>query len=56
MPEQAVNGVRLYYEEHGEGDPILCIHGGGSTAVMWEQAVEELLKEVEKKDAGNGPE
>src|SRR5207249_393924 len=27
MPEVPVNGVRLYYEEHGQGDPILCIHG-----------------------------
>lgn len=44
MPEQAINGVRLYYEEHGEGDPILCIHGGGSSAVMWEEAVEELAR------------
>ena len=22
-----VNGVGLYVEEHGEGSPILCIHG-----------------------------
>jgi pimeloyl-ACP methyl ester carboxylesterase len=44
MPEQAINGVRLYYEEHGEGDPILCIHGGGSSAVMWEGAVEQLAR------------
>jgi esterase len=44
MPEQVVNGVRVYYEEHGEGDPILCIHGGGSSAVMWEEAVEELAR------------
>jgi esterase len=42
MADQAVNGVRLYYEEHGEGAPILCIHGGGSTAMMWEDAVGEL--------------
>ena len=44
MPEQAVNGVRLYYEKHGEGDAILCIHGGGSSAVMWEGAAEELAR------------
>ncbi len=30
MPEQVVNGVRLHYEERGEGAPILCIHGAGS--------------------------
>jgi pimeloyl-ACP methyl ester carboxylesterase len=44
MPEQVANGCRLYYEEHGEGDPILCIHGGGSSAVMWERAVAELAR------------
>ena len=42
MPEADVNGVRLYYEEHGDGAPILCIHGGGSTALMWTDAFEEL--------------
>jgi pimeloyl-ACP methyl ester carboxylesterase len=39
-----VNGVRLHYEEHGSGVPILCIHGGGSSAVMWADAIEELAK------------
>ena len=44
MPDADVNGVRLYYEEHGEGAPILCMHGGGSTALMWEEAFEELAR------------
>ena len=44
MPEANVNGVRLYYEEHGGGAPILCIHGGGSSALMWADAVEELAR------------
>lgn len=26
-----VNGIRMYYEVHGEGDPVVLIHGGGST-------------------------
>jgi esterase len=39
-----VNGIRLYYEEHGEGTPILCIHGGGSSALVWADAVEELAR------------
>lgn len=42
MPLAQVNGIRLYYEERGEGAPIACIHGGGSSAVMWGEAVEEL--------------
>jgi pimeloyl-ACP methyl ester carboxylesterase len=27
----AVNGLRMYYEEHGRGRPLVLIHGGGST-------------------------
>src|SRR6185295_8182340 len=26
-----VNGINMYYEVHGEGDPLVLIHGGGST-------------------------
>lgn len=26
-----VNGINLYYEIHGEGKPLILIHGGGST-------------------------
>jgi pimeloyl-ACP methyl ester carboxylesterase len=44
VPETRVNGIRLYYEEHGEGAPIACIHGGGSTALMWTDPVAELAR------------
>lgn len=26
-----VNGLRMYYEEHGNGPPLVLLHGGGST-------------------------
>lgn len=26
-----VNGIEMYYEIHGEGNPLVLIHGGGST-------------------------
>lgn len=26
-----INGIRMYYEIHGEGNPLVLIHGGGST-------------------------
>jgi len=38
----SVNGVSLYYEEHGAGEPILCIHGTGSSSVLWSDAAHEL--------------
>ena len=42
MPEVSVNGVELHYEEHGEGTPILGIHGTPGSAVLWEDAAKEL--------------
>ena len=27
----SVNGLKMYYEIHGEGSPLVLIHGGGST-------------------------
>lgn len=42
MPEIRVNGVSLDYEEHGAGEPILCIHGTGSSSVLWVDAAAEL--------------
>jgi pimeloyl-ACP methyl ester carboxylesterase len=42
MPSIHVNGVSLYYEEHGTGEPIVCIHGTGSSAVLWADAATTL--------------
>jgi esterase len=44
VPEARVNGISLYYEEHGKGEPIACIHGGGSSALMWADALEALAR------------
>ncbi|MCX4749992.1 alpha/beta hydrolase [Kitasatospora sp. NBC_01287] len=30
-----VNGLRTYYEVAGEGDPVVLLHGGGTTADSW---------------------
>jgi pimeloyl-ACP methyl ester carboxylesterase len=27
----SVNGIKMYYEIHGKGKPLVLIHGGGST-------------------------
>jgi esterase len=42
VAEIRVNGVSLYYEEHGAGEPILCIHGTSSSAAVWAGSVDEL--------------
>ena len=44
MPERRVHGIRLYYEEHGSGAPIFCIHGTSSSALVWGDAVKELAR------------
>ncbi len=36
MPTIAVNDIAIYYEELGEGDPLLLLHGGfGSIDDLW---------------------
>jgi pimeloyl-ACP methyl ester carboxylesterase len=42
MSEIRVNAVSLYYEEHGAGEPIVCIHGTGSSSALWVDAAAEL--------------
>lgn len=43
MADVRVNGIRLYYEEHGSGAPILCIHGTSSSAKVWRGAATDAL-------------
>ncbi|OLU32237.1 alpha/beta fold hydrolase [Pseudomonas sp. PA27(2017)] len=35
-------GCRLFYEEHGQGTPVLLIHGLGSSALDWELQIPAL--------------
>jgi len=28
MPHADVNGLTLYYDEHGSGEPLVLLHGG----------------------------
>lgn len=36
--------IDLYYEEAGEGVPILLVHPAGATASTWGSATEELAR------------
>jgi pimeloyl-ACP methyl ester carboxylesterase len=42
MPTIQVNGIELYYEMHGEGQPVLLIHGLGSSTRDWDLQVPAL--------------
>lgn len=44
MPKIQSNGINLYYEIHGEGQPLLFIHGLGSSTRDWEFQVQEFSK------------
>ncbi len=35
MPSESLNGIELYYETHGSGEPLLFLHGGGGMGVDW---------------------
>ena len=39
-----VNGLRMYYETHGEGIPVILLHGGLETCRMWDQVVAVLSR------------
>jgi pimeloyl-ACP methyl ester carboxylesterase len=39
-----LNGVRIAYESHGEGDPIVLVHGWGGARSIWAFQVEELAR------------
>ncbi len=35
MPYCPVNGIQLYYETHGEGAPVVFVHGAGGNHASW---------------------
>ena len=44
MPEAEVNGVRLYYELQGSGEPIAMVHGSWADATTWGFVVPALAE------------
>lgn len=42
MPDLERDGVRLHYEVHGDGPPVLLTHGYSATCRMWDGQVEAL--------------
>lgn len=39
-----VNGIKLFYEVYGEGEPLLMIHGNGGSFTCFENQVTEFSK------------
>jgi 3-oxoadipate enol-lactonase len=44
MPKLYIGDIDLYYEVHGDGEPVLLIHGLGSSSRDWELQVPSLAK------------
>lgn len=40
MPKISVNGIQLYYESHGQGYPVVFLHGFSATHLMWNPQVD----------------
>lgn len=45
MPEFVSNGVKLYYEEAGEGTPIILLHGLSASMLMYKKEIAYLKKQ-----------
>jgi len=44
MPKIDRNGIKIYYETHGDGPALLLTHGYSSTSAMWHGQIEALSK------------
>src|ERR1700687_4802061 len=44
LPKINRDGVKIYYEGHGSGPPLLLPHGYSSTSAMWQGQIEALSK------------
>ncbi|KQS91285.1 alpha/beta hydrolase [Chryseobacterium sp. Leaf394] len=42
-----INGVKLYYEIYGQGDPLLLIHGNNSSMASFDNQLEVLSKKYQ---------
>ncbi len=47
MPKIKIEGIELYYETHGEGEPLLFIHGLGSSTRDWQGQVHFFAKKYQ---------
>ncbi len=57
MPHAEVNGQRLYYEVHGEGEPLVIVMGLGGDLLAWARQIPDWstryrLIAIENRDVG----
>ncbi len=44
MSTKTINGIELYYEIHGQGEPLILIHGLGSCTEDWQYQITYFAK------------
>ena len=44
MPNATANGINLYYETHGQGEPLVLIAGLGATGELWRNQASPLAR------------
>ena len=55
MTYAAVNGLNMYYEVHGEGPPLLLLHGGtGSIPEKWIPFFDTQFRVIAMEQMGHG--
>lgn len=45
MPHKTVNGIQIYYEEKGKGEPLILINGLAFPMNLWFAQIEDLSKD-----------
>ena len=51
MPTAKLNGIDIYYEERGEGFPVVLTHGLGDCAELW-SGLADALADLDAFTAG----
>lgn len=44
MPYTTIEGVEIFYETQGEGDPVVLLHHGFGSSAMWKDIVPGLAR------------
>lgn len=39
-----INGIRMYYEIHGQGEPLLLLHGFNHSGSVWQEFIDEFAE------------
>lgn len=53
MPHQTVNGINVYYEEQGKGEPLILLNGLAFPMDLWFSQIQELSKDFRVIAADN---